>query len=58
MNCETQEETCSLMGIYKGLLLKPSPLDLHEACITDKIFEFAEGYHEMDASHRRLMGNF
>ncbi|OGM40065.1 hypothetical protein ABOM_011281 [Aspergillus bombycis] len=58
VNCETFTETCTLMEIYKRLLCDASPLDLHEACIAGKLFEFAERFHTMDQSHRRLMKNF
>ncbi|KNG83331.1 hypothetical protein ANOM_008385 [Aspergillus nomiae NRRL 13137] len=57
-NCETFTETCTLMEIYRRLLGDASPLDLHGACIAGKLFEFAERFHKMDQSHRRLMKNF
>ncbi|KAE8382271.1 hypothetical protein BDV26DRAFT_253682 [Aspergillus bertholletiae] len=49
---------CTLMEIYKRLLREASPLDLHEACLAGKLFEFAECFHKMDPSYRRLMKNF
>ncbi|GMG42479.1 unnamed protein product [Aspergillus oryzae var. brunneus] len=58
MNCKTFTETCTLMELYKRLLRKASPLDLHEACVAGKLFEFAECFHKMDQAHRRLMKNF
>ncbi|CZR61330.1 uncharacterized protein PAC_11226 [Phialocephala subalpina] len=58
MNCKTFEETCILMEIYKRLLEKANPLDLHQACLAGKLFEFAKKYHTMDKDHRRLMRNF
>ncbi|KAB8214014.1 hypothetical protein BDV33DRAFT_183543 [Aspergillus novoparasiticus] len=58
MNCKTFMETCTLMELYKRLLRKASPLDLHEACVAGKLFEFAECFHKMDQAHRRLMRNF
>ena len=33
MNCKALGVTCILMEIYKRLLLKTTPLDLHEACL-------------------------
>jgi hypothetical protein len=57
MTCGTLEETCILMEIYKRLLLKAIPQDLHEACLKGKLFEFAQRFHNMDEEHRRLMKN-
>lgn len=57
MNCQTFEETCILLEIYKRLLREADPLELHEACLAGKLFEFAEAYHHIDESHRRLMKN-
>ncbi|KAF2263123.1 hypothetical protein CC78DRAFT_604897 [Lojkania enalia] len=58
MNCNTFEETCILMEIYKRLLQKADPLDLHSACLAGTLFEFAQGFHTMDEAHRGLMKNF
>jgi len=58
MNCGTLEETCILMEIYKRLLLKASPLDLHQASVEGKLFEFAQRFHTMEEDNRRLMKNF
>ncbi|QRD93259.1 hypothetical protein F9C07_2077189 [Aspergillus flavus] len=58
MNCKTFTETCTLMELYKRLLRKASPLDLHEACVAGKLFEFAECFHKMDQAHRRSMKDF
>ncbi|THV46494.1 hypothetical protein BGAL_0381g00010 [Botrytis galanthina] len=57
MNCQTFEETCILLEIYKRLLREADPLELHEACLAGKLFEFAEAYYHIDESHRRLMKN-
>ncbi|KAF7943452.1 hypothetical protein EAE96_011378 [Botrytis aclada] len=57
MNCQTFEETCILLEIYKRLLRGANPLELHEACLAGKLFEFAGSYHHVDESHRRLMRN-
>ena len=57
-NCQTFEETCILMEIYKRLLQNADPLDLHKACFAGKLFAFARKYHTMDEGHRKLMKNF
>lgn len=57
MNCSTFEETCTLMEIYKRLLQKADPLELHKACIAGKLFEFGQGFHVMDEGYRRWMWN-
>lgn len=56
-NCQTFEETCILMEIYKRLLQNADPLELHKACLAGKLFVFAQKYHTMDEDHRRLMKN-
>lgn len=58
MNCQTFEEICILMEIYKRLLQKANPLELHEACLAGGLFEFARKFHQMDEGHRRLVRNF
>ena len=57
MSCETFEETCILMEIYKRLLTKADPLELHATCLKGKLFEFAQGFHKMDKAYQRLMRN-
>lgn len=56
-NCQTFEETCILMEIYKRLLQNANPLDLHGACLAGNLFAFAQKYHTMDENYRRLMKN-
>jgi hypothetical protein len=56
-NCRDFEETCILSEVYKRLLSKADPLELHEACLAGRSFEFAERFHRMDVKHRRLMRN-
>ncbi|CAG8984235.1 hypothetical protein HYALB_00004218 [Hymenoscyphus albidus] len=46
-NCRELEDICTLMEIYKRLLLVVDPLKLHQACIEGRLFEFANPYHEM-----------
>lgn len=57
-NCQNFEDICVMIEIYKRLLLKASPLDLHKACIAGKLFEFAQKFNKMDEIHRRLLRNF
>ncbi|KAM0134264.1 hypothetical protein ACHAP3_005577 [Botrytis cinerea] len=57
INCQTFEEICILLEIYKRLLKVANPLALHEACLDGRLFEFANWFHDMDESHRRLMRN-
>lgn len=58
-NCQTFEEICILMEIYKSLLQQNAvdPLELHKACLAGKLFAFAQKYHKIDGNHRRLMKN-
>ncbi|TGO12410.1 hypothetical protein BTUL_0089g00470 [Botrytis tulipae] len=57
MNCQTFEETCIPLEIYKRLLREADPVELHEDCLAGRLFEFAEAYHHMDEGHRMLMRN-
>jgi hypothetical protein len=57
LNCQGFEEICALAEIYKRLLRAANPLELHEACIENRLFELAHKYHSMDEDHRRLMNN-
>lgn len=57
VNCQTFEEICIVMEIYKRLLQNADPLELHKACLAGKLFVFAQKYHAMDEDHRRLMKN-
>ena len=57
MNCQTFEEICILMEIYKRLLQDADPLELHKACLAGKLFVFAQKFHAMNEDHRRLMKN-
>lgn len=57
-NCQTFEEICIVMEIYKRLLAKANPLDLHKACLAGQLFEFAAKFDKMDEAHRGLMKNF
>lgn len=57
-NCQTFEEICILMEIYRRLLTKVNPLELYKACLAGQLFEFAAKFDKMDEAHRRLMRNF
>ncbi len=57
-NCQSFEEICILMEIYKRLLIKADPLELHKACLAGQLFEFASKFDKMDEGHRGLMKNF
>jgi hypothetical protein len=57
LNCQGFEEICTLAEIYKRLLRAANPLELHEACKENRLFELAQKYHSMDGNHRRLMNN-
>ncbi|KAL8676912.1 MAG: hypothetical protein Q9186_006609 [Xanthomendoza sp. 1 TL-2023] len=56
-NCATDEETCTLMEIYKEVLRTANPLDLHQACVAGELFRFANDYVRMKDSWRPLMRN-
>ena len=58
INCQTFEEICILMEIYKRLLTKANPLELHKASLAGQLFEFANKFDKMDNAHKRLMKNF
>ena len=57
-NCRTFEETCTLMEIYGEVLKTADPLELHQACLADDLFQFARGYVLMEERWRLLMTNF
>jgi hypothetical protein len=57
LNCVGIEESCTLAKIYKRLLRVANPLEVHEACKENCLFELARKYHSMDEGHRRLMNN-
>jgi hypothetical protein len=57
LNCQGLEEICVLGEIYKRLLRVANPLELHEACLENRLFELAGKFHRMDDEHRRLMSN-
>lgn len=56
-NCNTFEETCILMEIYGRILNAADPLELHRACLSGTLFEFASNYVSLKKSWRPLMKN-
>lgn len=58
LNCQNFEEICTLAELYKRLFSVASPLEVHEACLKNRLFELAKRkYHSMDEDYRRLMNN-
>lgn len=58
-NCNSShfEEMCTLMEIYKRVLESASPLDLHQACIAGRLFDFASSHISMERQWEPLMRN-
>ncbi|KAI9044531.1 nucleic acid/nucleotide deaminase domain-containing protein [Aspergillus affinis] len=56
-NCQSIAETRILMEIYKKLLLKADPLEIHDACHRGRLFEFAQCFDIIDERNRKLMEN-
>lgn len=57
-NCNTVEEKFALKNVYKDLLHSPQvdPMELHTACISGKLYEFARQYNpNLKQRFRRLM---
>jgi hypothetical protein len=46
-----------LMEIYRRVLASAGPLELHEACISGRLYEFANRHYQMKEKWRRLMRN-
>lgn len=57
MNCESFEEICVLMEIYRKVLASASPLELHQACIAGDLSRFASRFVRMKEEWRSLMRN-
>jgi hypothetical protein len=57
INCNTLEDTCTLVEIYKRVLERADPMDLHRACVIGRLFEFASAFLEMKEEWRSLLGN-
>jgi hypothetical protein len=58
LNRDNFEETCVPLEICKRLLARARPLDLHEAFMKGRLFEFAAEYDKMEEDHRRSMCTF
>lgn len=48
VNCQGLEDICFLMELYRRLLEKAGPLELHRACLGGTLFEFAQRYQRVD----------
>jgi hypothetical protein len=57
INCRTLEDTCTLIEIYKKVLLTANPLELHKACVAGDLFWFAAGHIQMKKTWEPLMQN-
>jgi hypothetical protein len=57
VNCNTLEDTCTLVEIYERVLERADPMDLHRACVIGRLFEFATAYLEMEEGWRLLLRN-
>ncbi|KAL9619822.1 MAG: hypothetical protein Q9160_005562 [Pyrenula sp. 1 TL-2023] len=57
INCESFEDTCILMEIYRKVLETANPLKLHKACITGKLYQFASRFFRMEERWGPLMRN-
>ncbi|KAJ8522336.1 hypothetical protein ONZ45_g1119 [Pleurotus djamor] len=51
MNCTTDDERLELKSLYKAVLRKGAPLELHKACLAGKIYDYVGGYY--DVSRRK-----
>lgn len=56
-NCNTLEDKCTLVEIYRQVLGRANPMDLHQACITGRLFWFASAFLEMDQEYNLLLRN-
>ncbi|KAL9055450.1 MAG: hypothetical protein Q9162_003548 [Coniocarpon cinnabarinum] len=57
INCNTVEETCILMEVYRQVLKNGNPLELHNACVAGKLFQFASAHAPMREQWRPMMKN-
>jgi hypothetical protein len=57
VNCSTLEDTCTLVEIYRRVLERADPMDLHRACVIGRLFEFATAFLKMEKGWRLLLGN-
>jgi hypothetical protein len=57
VNCNTLEETYTLMEIYRRVFRTAHPLGLQYACMTGTLWQFASGHTRMEERWRPLMKN-
>ena len=58
INCETALDRVELKDTYKTLLQECDPLELDQACLEGKIYQFAIKHVELEKRYQRLMKNF
>jgi hypothetical protein len=57
-NCESIADGKELMSAYKTILYLANPLELHQACIEGRLYEFGKQRNpSLDSKFRRLMRN-
>ncbi|KAH7382685.1 hypothetical protein DE146DRAFT_760518 [Phaeosphaeria sp. MPI-PUGE-AT-0046c] len=57
INCKTTEETHVLMEIYRRVLASADPLELHRACTSGRLYDFANLHYQMKEIWKPLMSN-
>ncbi|KAF1978035.1 hypothetical protein BU23DRAFT_577533 [Bimuria novae-zelandiae CBS 107.79] len=59
INCQTFEETCTLMEIYRKILEFATPLELHQVCLFGRLYELASLHPrlQMEVEWAALMRN-
>jgi hypothetical protein len=57
IHCKSFFDTMDLKEVYKNLLFAADALDLHRACVTGKILEFATKHIKVEERFKSLMRN-
>ena len=57
IHCDTFEKKRLLKERYAEVLKKADPLDLHNACMEGKLFDFCSRHTNLSNDYRRLMNN-
>ncbi|KAL6307475.1 hypothetical protein BKA93DRAFT_893568 [Sparassis latifolia] len=57
LNCDNAKEKLDLKEVYTRLLKKVDPMDLHNACITGRLYDFASRHTPLSHRFQRLMRN-
>lgn len=57
INCNGFREVTELKSVYKSILQLSDPLDLHDACIHGRLFEFARSVKVLEPRLRKMMRN-